>query len=228
MGSEMCIRDRIRSGEVDHLGLVCGVYLDSGSTAASMLDEFREAKQEVLDPGLATMLRQVTQRGAADATAGALEILQWMGEPLVEIDGAASRTEPGPRREAMQATVGSFRSAVDLVAANELFAPNFVDVRGCVFLPWAFPGIEWFESEWAARSGSHHREFEIEHEVNHLRLNTLTAEPPTIEQARMLGWRLARSWEVALGEHLRDRDFKRLLTPRYHEPSEAGPTVSLN
>lgn len=105
-----------------------------------------------------------------------------------------------------------------LVAAQFLW-PTFVEVQGCVLLPWEYSEAS-FERWWTEFSGDSRQ---IERTINHLHLwDVFSAETSPADSLVHLGKVLATAWSAALVDQHPGRKFTVHFT---NEADDYGPTL---
>ncbi|MCP3878322.1 MAG: hypothetical protein GY701_08010 [Sulfitobacter sp.] len=101
-------------------------------------------------------------------------------------------------------TVANWVGFSQLMVVLRLCWPTFIEVKGCVLLPWEYDEKS-FDGWWAQHSG--HREM-IEGTINHLHLwDVFDPDEVPAEGLHCLGETLAHSWSAALSEQFPGRVF---------------------
>lgn len=116
-------------------------------------------------------------------------------------------------------TVAHFVGFSHLMVALEFLWPTFIEVRGCVLLPWNYSEND-FEEWWTHFNGDRDQ---IEHMVNHTHLHNLFSTTDVTETGmRHLGKMLALLWAAALADQFPERKFNVVL---WEDPDGFDPTI---
>jgi|GEM_PF-2861521 len=106
-----------------------------------------------------------------------------------------------------------------LLVAHRFLYPEFIEIRGCVLLPWAYDDDN-FEQWWSKLNGECSA---IESVLNHTHVwDLFSAESKNVELDRAVAGLLVECWKVCLQSRFPDRSFD--VTWK-DDPEDYGPTV---